>query len=1577
MSRKLSLAIILICSYSLHAQQVLDLYQFYGQFQETATAIAHHTDGSVYIGGQYGGDIQLPNSSYSSMNNEKSFLIRISASGEELWSLSSSQENDSEEIITMDIDTAGNAYLLGRCGQEEAFTFGASNLTSLSGYWLAKVDANGQVLFLKDPADDNGESWRVELTDLDVAANGDFIVVGDYGENNALSFDNSVSVRGTPNAFDGEYVNNVFVILYGADGLPKWLRSSQARGDDGAEANSGHIDKQGNVYMIAEFTGSGSTDQDFDFGMGTPAFSIDFRNALGIAKYSNSGDFQWAKQISQYNDQNAAESPFLYYNYQVSTDPTGNVFVGGLYRTNLIIDADTLQAIGQNDFFLAKYNPGGQKMATLNLPTPGASSSSFQNGILNKIEVSQNWVYLAGFLNSRIVIGGDTLGQVSSGQVLIAGIATSLNGEAWGITSTEQGTSLSEAFDISMISKDSIYIAGTFNAPGTIGDADYSNITGNSSSSAFVLRLQVPTSTGTPDCTPNAAFSSDTIANNPLNIQFTDQSVAIDSSVTSWIWDFGDGNSSNEQNPTHLFAQGGVYQVSLIAGNGCGLDTLTQTLNLVCELPIADFTQLALNSDALTIQFADLSDDNVVALTSWFWNFGDGNSSNDQNPGHTYASSGMYTVQLIVQNACGADTVSKEVNASCIPTADFDIDTSQIEDFIIQFTDKSIGNTRDLSGWFWDFGDGNSSNEQNPIHTYADAGVYRVFLFTQNECGIDTTFKDVAIQCERPETRFGYVNSPFNALTVQFADSSLGKGREIESWLWDFGDGNTSTEQNPQHTFSVSGIYTVCLITRNACAPDTLCQQVEASCKPKADFIANSAPDNALSVQFVDQSDPNTQALSSWNWDFGDGNTSNEQNPGHMYTSSGTYTVSLITSNSCGADTTSQELTYTCEPEALFGASASSIDALTYQFTDSTNENSQQIDSWSWDFGDGNFSQIQNPIHTYAMSGTYSVSLIVSNACGQDTANMVITANCKPISDFKINSSVSDALSFQFADSSKANTREITSWFWDFGDGNFSNEQNPIHTYSVSGEYTVSQIVVNACGADTSSQMLLASCKPMADFSIDTSSVDALAFQFNDSSKANTRMLSSWFWDFGDGNFSTEQNPTHTYNNGGSYTVCLTVGNACGMDTVCMPLIADCRPKGAFSTDTSMTDALSLLFTDLSMDNTRQITGWVWDFGDGNLSTLQNPLHTYTISGEYVVSLFVSNVCGTDTVTQTVGVDCRPQAAFSAMASGSGALTLDFTDESDPNTRDLISWSWDFGDGTLSTQQNPSHTYAMIGEYEVSLIVNNECGADTIVQTVEVSCAPRSEFSYQADIDNPLQISFTDQTIDNARPIQSWFWDFGDGGIDSVQNPTYTFNEAGEYTVCLITGNVCGTDTVCNSVKVSCTPTAIFSYEVADTNSLSILFTDMSQGNSRPVNSWLWDFGDGNTSTMQQPSHLYSSAGSYTVCLVANNACGADTVCQQLDIFTTSLDGLAREGVGFSIYPNPGDEEFFLETDRAQGEVSIQMFTANGALVLEKSQRNIMAGERINVPTQSMPEGMYIILIRGKNGLQVERWIRK
>ncbi len=428
-----------------------------------------------------------------------------------------------------------------------------------------------------------------------------------------------------------------------------------------------------------------------------------------------------------------------------------------------------------------------------------------------------------------------------------------------------------------------------------------------------------------------------------------------------------------------------------------------------------------------------------------------------------------------------------------------------------------------------------------------------------------------------------------------------------------------------------------------------------------------------------------------------------------------------------------------------------------------------------------------------------------------------------------------------------------------------------------------------------------ASKLPVASFNSNVTSGNApLNVAFTDTS---TNIPTAWNWSFGDGTTNaTVKNPTHTYSTAENYTVTLTVSNAAGSNTTTNPSYINVgtaattqKPVASFNSNVTSGNApLNVAFTDTS---TSIPTAWNWSFGDGTTNaTVKNPVHTYSTAENYTVTLTVSNAAGSNTTTKpsyiNVGTSAttqKPVASFNSnVTSGNAPLNIAFTDTS---TSIPTSWNWSFGDGTTNaTVKNPTHTYSAPGNYTVALTVSNSAGSNTTIKPSYVNLGtaittqkPVSSFGSNVTSGTaPLNVLFTDTSTNTPT---AWNWSFGDGTANStIKNPTHTYSAAGNYTVALTVSNSAGSNatTKASYIKVTAnTPpnvakpvVSFWASRTSGTAPITLGFTDASTGSPT---SWKWSFGDGTYSTLKNPRHTYSKAGTYSITLTASNAAGSGT----------------------------------------------------------------------------------------------------
>ncbi len=1027
---------------------------------------------------------------------------------------------------------------------------------------------------------------------------------------------------------------------------------------------------------------------------------------------------------------------------------------------------------------------------------------------------------------------------------------------------------------------------------------------------------------------------------------------------TSYLWTFGDGDSSTVTHPVHTYANGGTYTVTLIATNACGSVTKTKTVE-VAPPPVAGFTTSGNNGCApATISFTNTS----TGALSYSWAFPGGNpaSSVDTNVTVVYTNPGTYTVTLTATNNSGSSTATTTITVNTVPAPSF---TSMANGAVVSFTNTSTNG----NSYSWNFGDGNSSTEQDPTHTYATDGVYTVVLTATNACGTATSTQTVTVVTPPIAGFNANQTSGCAPFTVMFNNTSSSNSTSFQ-WTFPGGNPSSSTASNPTVVYSTPGTYNVTLVATNSAGSSTLTQAnyITVNTVPTAGFTSMS---NGAMVSFTNTSNN----ASSYSWNFGDGNSSTQTNPTHTYAADGAYTVVLSATNACGTVTTSSTVTIVTPPTASFNAGQTSGCApFTVQFNNTSSDNSVNFD-WQFPGGNPSSSTEENPVVVYNTPGVYTVILTVSNSAGSNTATQVdyINVGTTPVAGF---TAVTNADSAAFTNT----TQNGISYAWDFGDGQSSTEANPSHVYASDGTYTVVLTATNACGTSTFTQEVVIVTGVEASFIADvTSGCAPLTVNFQDMSSDNTTSWlwsfpggtpnsstqqnptvvyntpgvysvtlvatgpggsgtftrtnyitvsgpptggfssvvsqntatftnttmngTSYLWTFGDGSSSTQANPSHTYAEDGTYTVILAATNNCGTTIIENSVTIVTVPVAAFTFNSSMGCApLTVVFNNTSSSNSTSFS-WVFEGGTPPTSTDANPVVTWNTPGVYLVTLTASNSAGSSTATATVTVHPNPTASFTTQTAGLAVITTN-------SSQHATSYSWTFGDGGSSSEVSPTHTYMATGTYTVTLVATNECGSSTTTQTVVIEgAAPIVSFSADQTSGCPgMVVQFTDLSAGNPA---SWMWTFEGGSpANSLeQNPSVTYSTPGTYSVTLVATNPFGSGTSSQTgyITVVALPTAEFSAAV---NGGVVTFTNTSQGG----NSYNWDFGDGQTSTEKNPVHTYNAPGTYNVSLTVTNSCGATTLQQTVVVVTVGANEVSwlKE---FRLFPNPNAGQFRVE----------------------------------------------------------------
>jgi gliding motility-associated-like protein len=993
----------------------------------------------------------------------------------------------------------------------------------------------------------------------------------------------------------------------------------------------------------------------------------------------------------------------------------------------------------------------------------------------------------------------------------------------------------------------------------------------------------------------------------PLTVNYYNNSTP--TSGLAYQWSFGDGATSALQAPSHTYNTLGSFDVKLkiTTSLGCS-DSITKPAYVMIQDIVANFS--ANNTTGCAPFTVNFSNTTLPPPNNATWNFGDGTTSTQINPTKTYTTPGTYTVKLTAANSSScSDSVIKTayivVNPS--PAAAFSANntTGCSVPFMAAFNDQSTG----AVAWSWNFGDATTSGQQHPVKVYNNMGNYTVSLTVTNAQGCQNTItKNNYIQLAAPTIGFT-ADSLLGCFPLKATFSSTVTASEpVQSYLWNFGDGTTATVANPVHIYTAEGEYTVSLtVTTVSGCIATLSRNnfIRAGSKPNAEFMG--VPQTVClfaPVGFTNLTDSTDQ----WMWTFGDGGMSAAFSPSHIYGDTGVFTVQLIAFNKGCADTvTKTDYIFVSPPRADFTVIRDCNNPYVVQFRDT----SLAPDTWFWDFGDGITSSQQHPTHIYTSKGTFTATLTVTDTvtgCYDDMTFPVLVVDVE--ADFTASPVTGcHPLTVQMSDAST----DYNTFNWTTA-GMTSTQRHPSFTYTTPGIYDVELVVTDMLGcADTLIMPdFITVLGPQAEFNASPKEGCApLSVNFIDSSYSYLGTVNSWSWNFGDGDVSADQNPSHYYASPGNYTVALTVtdDNGCAHTKTVTEFIKPTFPTPVFSADTLSCSSRAIVFNNASVGT--QLS-YYWQFGDGDTSSLANPIHTYMAEGIYSVTLTVTDINGCDsTISKTDYIRVSdPVVDFSAdtLFSPCPPLLVNFLNYSSP---DVISYEWDFGDGNTSDLAEPSNVYLTPGNFDVRLIGTTALGCkDTIVKyDLVLVLGPDGTFTFDPS-NNCLgsTVTFTAQTT-NTQYIN---WDYGDGNVDMNGNDTMVkvYTNYGVYHPVIIIDDGLGCvraittqdSVVIGEIHADFAKNMQYACKQGDVQFIDISFSYPD------ITSWYWEFGDGNTDTTQNPTHIYTTPGTYPVKLTIANSICSDTIVRQ----------------GF-VYIDPGPQaEFLLSDDKGCDSLTVQ-----------------------------------------------------
>ncbi len=941
----------------------------------------------------------------------------------------------------------------------------------------------------------------------------------------------------------------------------------------------------------------------------------------------------------------------------------------------------------------------------------------------------------------------------------------------------------------------------------------------------------------------------------------------------------------------------------------------------------ADFTISNTNGCApLAVNFTNTTS-GASSSATYYWDFGNGNTSALQNPGTIYTKGKAYTISLTVKDGNDSSIQTKNINIAEPPVnniaASF-ISTCAPATVVFK-TDSTGGNFT----YTWDFGDGSTQQTSTPsaTHIYTAVQTATVSLTVSNSIGCTKTLQSPGLVEVYPS-----VNAAFTANrtdicrvndAVQFTNNSNGPG--TLSYLWNFGDGNTSTAQNPSHVFTAKGAYNISLTVNSStgCTATTTKNNFVNVANFATGFTVPTPICLGSNTLFQSTSTP---APTSIEW-YIDGTTEsfyNYNSLNYYFNQPGTHVITLKNIFGTCRDSITKNITVFAGPSLkgfIINKTSDCGAPVTFNFRDTTSS----ATAWEWSFNPANTgdveSTVQAPSYTYTDNGGYNTKLTVTNAVGcSSTVSQYINIQQPALTVSEIGDrSVCGPYPLTF----NTTTNEvIVSYQWLFSDGGSSSAASPTHMFSKAGNWsaTLNYKTAAGCLGTVVYGNIIVFAKPLASFTTSTTNVCGNStVEFNAVEQPGNTY---YFWDFGEGypGFTYTGKVTHQYATGDTFTVTLVVANQ------------------GFCFDTlTRTDYIKVLppFTTIlgaenSCDDTRGLVTfyqsspgaqtWKWDFGDGISASLNSDnatyQHTYNKTGYYTTYLTTTNgACAvTDSFYTRVLLKQNPRLTANAIALCSTAQLPITVDSLEKNTwafnysSDYSFKRIEYSDNSLyqgfSTKDDPNTLWTTVFKGKLNNFDTGKSALRIILKSNGFNCLDttnyipikvnQSKANFAILTNNTcynLPVSFKDLSVTNNK-IAVWRWTYGDGITDvlySSATVSHQYSEPGLYNVSLFitdTANCSSYYSATQSINVYGPQTGFTASTYNTFVNLPVNFTNNTNTYNSVNTQYLWTFGDGSSTTDFAPSHTYASPGFYEVKLTAfNSSTGcADTSSLFIDV---------------------------------------------------------------------------------------------
>ncbi len=968
----------------------------------------------------------------------------------------------------------------------------------------------------------------------------------------------------------------------------------------------------------------------------------------------------------------------------------------------------------------------------------------------------------------------------------------------------------------------------------------------------------------------------------PLDVHFNS------ANLSSYFWDFKDGGSSVSQNPQHTFTRSGTFQVDLYEGqNG----KFISSVNIkVFADPVIQFTASNLEGcSPLTTQFtSQIQNDPEIIITSVLWSFGDGNSSIQRNPSHTYNNAGIYNVSLSITTNYGecdkTFLVNNYINVRGV-MADFKVSNTAVCNAPATLSITNLTKQDPSYTYSWDFGNGTNFNGFDPKSvTYLTKGNYTITLKVKDPLGCESTHI-IQVSIGPPSIIFNFNDSicwPYS--TQLFINSTA------SAFQWNFGANGvpqTSNNKNPTIRFTKPGLQRLTLSAfASNCQTDTSFNIFVEQIDTNFTILGPDCQQNPLITLTANQY-PNYHYI--WNDTIVDDfqysfNYKSPQRDSFYRNRKDTVYQKLLIRTDLGCIETAQKLFIHQRPNAIMSPSQHEGCApLVVKFSDASTSNDNII-RWTILYGDGQsktFSTNSLDEHTYNQPGIYYVKLIIetSKNCIDTSEGFFIKVGEKINPTYKI-----DRTEICLGDSITINKTNpdprIDTWHVSTDNGRFSHcwkkdqvthqfINNPgVFPVRVTGEY-------NGCPTESSDIQMITvkGAKPNLHYMINCNDSNRAMFTHNSIGANKIK------WEFGDLSSSNRDSLIHQYKNTGTYKVILIAE-----DTVSgCPALTDTRfiHVNAIKADLIMEDTAcggTMLILDAknSKDVDRDCTsGFLWRLPDSRpRQNNKDTIHKiFNYPGLQEVTLLVTDINGCkDSITKKIYISVIDAKFEIDKSNICFPADVQFTDKSLSNNK-IIRWNWSFNDSI----PNPKHRFNPGDKKTVMLIATNELNCSDTSSIGIKTYTPITNIEFNKGpgicIGDSIQFTAKDYTLGGSH--LNYNWNFGSSGTSKLQSPKISFNSKGKTKVIL---NYVEDSTGCSGrdsldIVIVSPPDARFSAPIDSPLCYPHIFIFNNETITDSTVNYIWEFEKNRYSNLKNPVYSYGK-GTHTVKLIAQSIFG-------------------------------------------------------------------------------------------------------